>query len=331
MCGIGNWGKNHARHFHDLGALKGLCDSNRETLKSLAEVYHEVRITPDFSEILADSSIDAVVLAVPTFDHHAFAKSALLSGKHVFVEKPMAIRASEAEELCVIARRKKLKLMVGHLLLYHPAILKMKEIIRSRELGEIYYLYTQRLNLGQVRRDENAMWSLAPHDISVLLELFGSRPANVSATGHSYIQRTRGIEDVIFMNFRFRDGRSAHIHLSWLDPHKIRRITLVGSKKMVVFDDMEQSDKLKVYDKGVDHAKSRTLSALIQAMVLRVGNVHAPFLENIEPLKLECMHFIDCIEKDRKPRSDGENGLEVVRILEAATASLRKGGKSVTL
>jgi len=331
VCGAGYWGKNLVKHFRELGALRGICDKRPAVIKSFSSLYPDVKITPSYAKILKDRSINAVAIAVPTPHHYEFAKKALLAGKHVFVEKPIALKLKHARELCRLARKRKLKLMVGHLLLYHPAVQKLKEIIRSKELGDIYYLYTQRLNLGQVRRDENALWSLAPHDISVLLELFTRRPVSVSAYGYSYIQKARGIEDVIFMNFKFSDGKAANIHLSWLDPHKVRRITLVGSKKMVVFDDMEQTDKVKIFDKGVENSKGRQNSPLVSSMVLRVGEVHVPYLENIEPLKAECLHFIQCVEKNEEPHSNGESGLEVLKILHAASVSLKSGGKSVRL
>lgn len=330
LCGIGYWGKNLARHFHQLGVLGAICDKRPEALAPLAEVYKNVPLTSSYRDLLSNPAVDAIAVAVPTPDHFKFAKEALLAGKHVFVEKPIALKVRDARELCRIAKQKKRKLMVGHLLLYHPAVLKLREIIQSKELGEIYYLYTQRLNLGQVRKDENAMWSLAPHDISVLLYLFGKRPSTVSVHGHSYIQKSRGIEDVIFMNFSFADGKSAHIHLSWLDPHKVRRITLVGSEKMVVFDDMAPEEKVKIFDKGVDHKKS-SLSSLVSSFSLREGGVHAPNIDNIEPLKAECRHFIECLEKNREPRSNGENGLEVLQVLDAASRSLKAGGKAIRL
>lgn len=331
VCGAGSWGKNLVKHFHELGVLKGISDKRTEVLQALSKLYPGVFSTPSYAEILKDPSIDSVAIAVSTPEHYSFAKKALLAGKNVFVEKPIALEVRHARELCRIARRKKLKLMVGHLLLYHPAIVKLKELIQNKELGEIYYLYTQRLNLGQVRKDENAMWSLAPHDISVLLELFPKKPISVSAHGQSYIQKKRGLEDVIFMNFKFPDGKAAHIHLSWLDPHKVRRITLVGSRKMVVFDDMVQTDKLRVFDKGVDAAGKKAGSPLVSSMALRLGEMHAPYLENVEPLKVECLHFIECVEKNKEPHSNGENGLEVLKILQAATQSLKAGGKSVLL
>ncbi len=331
VCGAGYWGKNLVRHFRELGVLGALCDSNPATLKNYAALYPDFKVTTSFSDILKDSSITAVAIAVPTPQHYEYAKRALLAGKHVFVEKPIALKVAHARELCRLAKKMKRRLMVGHLLLYHPAVLKLKEIIRTKELGEIYYLYTQRLNLGQIRKDENALWSLAPHDISVILELFPKKPVSVSAYGDSYIQTSKGIEDVIFMNFKFADRKAAHIHLSWLDPHKVRRITLVGSKKMVVFDDMEQTDKIKIFDKGVDVSSAKADSRLASAMVLRVGEVHAPFVDNIEPLRAECLHFIECIEKNKEPHSNGENGLAVLEILQAASKSLRSGGKSVRL
>ncbi len=331
VCGAGYWGKNLVRHFHELGVLKGLCDKNPETLKEYSRLYPDFKITDSFEEILGDPSFVAIAIAVPTRHHYEFAKKALLAGKHVFVEKPIALEVAHARELCSIARKKKLKLMVGHLLLYHPAVRKLKEIIHTKELGEVYYLYTQRLNLGQVRKDENALWSLAPHDVSVILELFPKKPISVSAYGYSYIQTQKGIEDVIFMNFKFADGKAAHIHLSWLDPHKVRRITLVGSKKMVVFDDMQQTDKIKIFDKGVEHSSVEEDSRLASSMVLRVGEVHVPYISNIEPLRAECLHFIECIEKNKEPRSNGKNGLEVLKILHAASRSLTLGGKNVRL
>lgn len=331
VCGLGNWGKNHARHFHELGALGGICDARPEVLKQYASVYRDAVMYGSFDQALKDDAVHALVLAVPTPQHYAFARRALEAGKHVFVEKPLALSVREAEHLCRIADKKHVRLMVGHLLLYHPALLKLKEVIDAGELGDLFYLYTQRLNLGQVRKDENAMWSLAPHDISVLLHLFGPKPKSVSAHGSSYIQRARGIEDVIFMNVTYADGRSAHIHLSWLDPHKVRKITLVGSEKMVVFDDMEQVDKLRMYDKGVDVPKSMNDSKLASSMILRVGEVRTLFVPNVEPLKAECHHFLECIEKGLTPRSDGWNGVAVLRILEAATRSLKSGGRNIRL
>ncbi len=328
VCGAGYWGKNLVRHFRELGALKGLCDRRPELLSSFSSLYPDVRVTSSYDEILNDSSIDAVAVAVPSPSHYEFAKKALEAGKHVFVEKPIALDVRHAEDLCRLAKKKRLRLMVGHLLLYHPAVRKLKEILHSGELGETYYMYTQRLNLGQVRKDENALWSLAPHDISVILELFPKPPVSVSAHGFSYIQKARGIEDVIFMDFKFKDDKAAHIHLSWLDPHKVRRMTVVGSRKMVVFDDMEHTDKLKIFDKGVDLNGANEMAS---SMVLRVGEVHAPYVENVEPLRAECLHFLECVEKNMKPHSDGENGLAVLRILQAASKSLKADGRTVRL
>lgn len=330
VCGAGFWGKNHIKHFRNLGVLEAICDARHEALESFRKTDPTIRTTRRFEDILKDDKINGVVIALPTPLHYEFAKKALLAHKHVFVEKPITLKLRHAEDLCRIAVQVKKRLMVGHLLLYHPAVAMLKELVKSKELGEVYYLYAQRLNLGQVRKDENALWSLAPHDISVILELFG-KPKFVQAQGSSYIQRHKGIEDVIFMHFRFQDGRTAHLHLSWLDPHKVRRITLVGSKKMVVFDDMEPANKIKIYDRGVDHKKSSDADPLTSSMALRFGEINMPIIETVEPLLRECQHFLNCVKKDSQPHSDGHNGLEVIRIMQAATLSIGRGGRSVRL
>ncbi len=331
VCGAGYWGRNHVRQFRELGALKAVCDKRPEVLKYFSSAYPDVKACASYPDLLRDSSIRSIVLAVPTPEHYRMAKQALLAGKHVFVEKPLALKVEHARELCRLAKTKRLKLMVGHLLLYHPAVCKLKEMVENNELGDLYYLYTQRLNLGQIRKDENVLWSLAPHDISVLIELFAESPVSVSASGQCFIQKKKKIEDVVFIELRFKRNRSAYLHLSWLDPHKVRRITLVGSKKMVVFDDMETTDKIKIYDRGVDESANITASSLVSSMVLRLGDVHIPHLQNIEPLKAECRHFLDCLQKDIEPRSNGENGLKVLEIMNAASVSLRSGGRKIRL
>jgi predicted dehydrogenase len=213
--------------------------------------------------------------------------------------------------------------MVGHLLLYHPAVARLKRLVEEGELGGIYYMYTQRLNLGVVRASENAWWSLAPHDISVINHLFGASPVRVSAQGQCYLQKD--IEDVVFATLYFADGRMAQVHTSWLDPHKMRRMTIVGSSKMVTFDDMEASEKLKIYDKGASH--DRPVNSYADVITLREGDIHIPYISNAEPLKLECQHFIDCVTSGKRPLSDGRNGLEVVRVLEAGQRSIKSGGR----
>ncbi len=327
VCGAGYWGKNHIKHFHALGVLKAICESNEKELAHLKALYPDVLPYSSFTELLKNPDIDAVSIAVPTPKHFLTAKEALLAKKHVFVEKPITLKASQALTLLKLAKKQKKKLMVGHLLLYHPAIQAMRDLIRSKTLGKVLYMYTQRLNLGQIRRDENAMWSLAPHDISILLDLFKSKPISVSARGHSYIQTKRGIEDVIFMHFTFADGVAAHIHLSWLDPHKVRKITLVGSKKMVVFDDMESVEKVRLFDKGADYSDDGSMPS--GPIPIRVGEASIVPIDKTEPLHAECAHFIDCIQNNKKPLSDGENGYAVLQLLEASNKSLKSNGKIV--
>jgi len=251
----------------------------------------------------------------------------LEAGKHTYVEKPLTLSAVEAKDLVDLAAKKNLKLMVGHLLEYHPAVDYMKRVIADGTAGKPLYLYFQRVNLGIVRKDENAWWSLAPHDISVACYLFQAEPVAVSASGHAYLQD--GVEDVVFANLKFGDGRMAHIHVSWLDPHKIRKVTLVGSQKMIVFDDMEASEKIRVYDKGADVKKS--VESYVEAVTLRTGDILIPKIRADEPLKTECQHFVDAVVNDTTPRSDGIDGLRVVRVLEAGSMSLARGGEPVRL
>lgn len=323
VIGAGYWGKNIIRTFHALDSanLKYIADSNSETLKKFS-TYSKTIKTTDFLEILNDEKVDSVVISTPPVTHYEIAKKALLSGKHVLVEKPITIEVEHALELVEISEEKNKKLMVGHLLLYHPCVTFMKKHIINGEIGEIYYLYSQRLNLGKVRSDENALQSFAPHDISVAIFLIEVEPLSVSAYGMSYLQE--GIEDVVFLNLYFPGGKIAHIHVSWLDPHKIRRMTVVGSRKMMVFDDMEPGEKIKVYDKGIEI--SREFGSYGEFLSLRDGNIFLPAVKMREPLMCECEHFIECIRKDITPRSDGRNGLVVTKILDAAQRSLKAGG-----
>lgn len=323
VIGAGYWGKNIIRTFHALESanLKYITDSNSETLKKFS-TYSKIIKTTDFLEILNDEKVDSVVISTPPVTHYEIAKKALLSGKHVLVEKPITIEVEHALELVEISKEKNKKLMVGHLLLYHPCVTFMKKYINNGEIGEIYYLYSQRLNLGKVRSDENALQSFAPHDISVAIFLIEAEPVSVSAYGMSYLQE--GIEDVVFLNLYFPGGKIAHIHVSWLDPHKVRRMTVVGSRKMMVFDDMEPGEKIKVYDKGVEI--SAEFGSYGEFLSLRNGNIYIPAVKMKEPLMCECEHFIECIRKDITPRSDGRNGLVVTKILDAAQRSLKAGG-----
>jgi predicted dehydrogenase len=257
------------------------------------------------------------------------ASAALQSGRHVFVEKPLALTASEGEELCAFAERRGLTLMVGHLLLYHPAVMRAKAIIDAGELGDVLYLYAQRLNLGIVRETENAWWSLAAHDVAVAIHLFGASPISVSATGATYLQRDRGIEDVAFAALRFADGRMAHVQVSWLEPYKRRNLSVVGTRKMLTFDDTAPGEKLRIYDRGELPRPGHATYA--EGVVVRGGDVLSPLLPNREPLLTECEHFVACVADGTPVRSDGRQGLAVVKVLEAGMRSMRGGGAAVEI
>jgi len=261
---------------------------------------------------------------VPT--HYALGKKALEAGKHTFIEKPIALKAADAQDLLATADDYGVKLMVGHLLEYHPAVAKMKELIDSGELGKVFYAYANRLNLGKVRTDENALWSFGPHDISVLNYLTGDEPVEVSARGECYLQDA--VEDVVFGYIKYKSGIVGHLHVSWLDPHKSRKITVVGEKKMVVFDDMESERKITVYDKGATTTRTK-FETYGEFVTLHFGDIHIPKIGNDEPLRLETQHFIDCIVNDETPRSDGHDALNVVKVLDAMEISLREGGRPV--
>jgi len=314
VVGLGGWGKNVARAFSSVrgGELVRLCDEDEARLASQLRLYPQACPAASYSQVLSDDAVDAIVLATPAPLHYPMARQALLAGKHVFVEKPMTLTTADAEDLVRLSDRLGLKLMVGHLLEYHPAVEMIKREIDSGRLGEIHYMYSQRLNLGVVRSSENAFWSLAPHDISVVLYLFGSEPHRVTASGECYLQP--GIEDVVFANLHFPDGRMAQIHVSWLDPNKERRMVVVGSRKMLVFDDMQAAEKIRIYDKGASVHLDDNGAA--QTIGVRHGDIYIPHISSREPLGLEAQHFVDCILDDRTPRSDGRDGLRVVRILE---------------
>jgi predicted dehydrogenase len=329
IIGSGYWGKNLVRTFSELKMvkLKYVADVSKTVLDMISHNYPHVSITDEYSRILQDKEVTAVVIGVPAGLHYEIARDALLAGKHVFVEKPITLQVGHARELVALADEKNLKLMVGHLLLYHPCIAMIKEYIGNGEIGDLYYLYSQRLNLGKVRKDENALLSFAPHDISVAIYLMGIPPVSVSACGKSYLQKE--IEDVVFLTMIFPDDKIANVHVSWLDPHKVRRTTLVGSQKMIVFDDMEPREKIKIYDKGVE--KSGEYSSYGEFLSLRDGNIFLPAVKMAEPLRIECEHFISCIENNTTPLSDGRNGLVVTKVLDAGQRSLKSGGIPITV
>ena len=329
VVGAGNWGRHLVRNFAGLpdAALRYICDRDAKTQHTMAALYPQATVTDDLQQVLADPGVDAVVIAVDVPLHYRLAKAAIEAGKHTYVEKPLTLSSVEAQKLVELADARGVKLMVGHLLEYHPAVTYMKEMVGKGAAGQPLYLYFQRVNLGVVRQTENVWWSLAPHDISVACYIFDAEPVSVAASGQAYLQK--GIEDVVFANLKFADGRMAHIHVSWLDPHKIRKVTLVGSQKMVVFDDMEATEKLRIYDKG---AEVRTnVDNYAEAITLRTGDILIPKIATSEPLRAECQHFLDCIMDDMTPRSDGLDGLRVVKVLEAGTASLLQAGAPVSL
>ena len=325
VVGLGYWGPNLARNFAAIPgcAVTWLCDADQAARDRIGRTLPAARATADLDDLLGDPDLDAIVLATPVPTHADLAVRALEAGKHCFVEKPLAQSVADAERAVAAAQRAGRVLMVGHLLEYHPGVGRLKELTESGELGEeIYYIYGNRLNLGKLRADENALWSLGAHDVSVVLYLADEEPVEVQAHGESYVRP--GVEDVVFCFMRFPSGLTAHLHLSWLDPHKERRFTVVGSQKMATFDDMELERKLTVYDKGFDE-DSRTYGEYIT----RSGDVFSPRIPNVEPLRVECEHFIDAIRSGQPPRSDGASGLRVVRVLEQLQGSLdsRRNGR----
>jgi predicted dehydrogenase len=329
VVGVGGWGKNLARTYYQIPecSLKYICDLDQQKLEQLRLQLPGTMLTTRFEDLLKDSDVQAIAIATTAAAHYPLCKAALQAGKHVFVEKPFVLAVAEAEELIQIAAKEDRILMVGHLLEYHPVINRLKRMIDSKELGDIYYIYTQRVNLGTVRNDENALWNFSPHDISSILYLLGKEPTDVSARGQSYLQS--GIEDVVFLTLNFNGQAMAHIHVSWLDPHKIRKITIVGSKKMAVFDDIESTEKLRVYDKSAE--QNGNYNSFAEYVTLRFGDITIPHLKVEEPLRLECQHFLECIREHNQPVSDGRDGLRVLRVLEAAQKSLRNNGMPVTI
>ena len=329
VIGVGGWGKNLARNYHEIPdcRLKYICDLDPEKLARLSQQLPGTNATSDFEAVLDDHEVQAVVIATPGPTHYALCKRALEHGKDVYVEKPFVLQVEHAEDLIEIARRQQRVLMVGHLLEYHPVINQLRELIQNNELGDIYYIYTQRLNLGTVRRDENALWNFAPHDISAILYLLNREPTDVCARGQSYLQR--GVEDVVFMTLNFADKSMAHVHVSWLDPHKVRKLIIVGSRKMAVFDDVEGTEKLRIYDKGA--AQNADYNSFAEYVSLRFGDVLIPYVKVAEPLRLECQHFLECVRTRQQPRSDGHDGRRVTKVLDAAQRSLRMNGLPVSL
>lgn len=327
VIGYGYWGPNLCRNFLEIEGvrLKRICDSSGENLKKAGERCPGVDLTTSVEEILSDDEIQGVVIAAPAVTHYALSRDAMLAGKHVFVEKPMSLEVRQGRELVDMADESGLVLMVGHLLVHHPAVAYIKGFLESDGVGRIFYIYSQRLNLGRLRHDENCLWSLAPHDISVMLYLLESVPESVVARGASYVQD--GLEDIVFCTLYFPEGRIGNVHVSWLDPHKVRRFTIVGSEKMLVFDDMSPDEKVKVYDKRVYGQKG--MMGYGEELYLHIGDESVVAIEMEEPLKFECRHFRDCLMEGSRPISDGQQGLAVLKVLNAATRSLEGGGVPV--
>jgi len=330
VVGAGYWGPKHVRNFSEMpGARVAMvADLSEARLTTIRAQYPDVRTTTDFCELLQDPSIDAVVVVTPVSTHARLAGEALRAGKHVLVEKPLAASSAECEELIRLAAERGLVLMVGHTFLYNPAVLMLRDLVVTGELGEVYYAYAQRLNLGLFQRDINVMWDLAPHDLSILMFVLGMDPCAIAARARSHVRV--GIEDIAYMDVAFPNGAGAAVHVSWLDPNKVRRMTLVGSKKMVVFDDVEALEKIRLYDKGIDIPPRVDGFGEVQ-LSYRYGNISIPPVAGHEPLRLECEHFLECIRTGARPRTDGMQGLKVVQALEMAGVSLAQGGVMIPL
>jgi predicted dehydrogenase len=326
VAGLGYWGPNLARNFDRLAEteLHAICDASDAARERWSQQFPTARAYADFDELLADDELDAAVIATPVPLHADMAIRALEAGKHCFVEKPLAQSIADAERVVAAAEEAGRILMVGHLLEYHPGVRKLKEIASSGQLGEIRYIYGNRLNLGKLRPDENALWSLGAHDVSVLLFLADEEPSELHAFGESYMNQP--VEDVVFCYLRFPSGLMAHLHLSWLDPHKERRFTIVGSEKMATFDDMELEMKLVIYDKGFDQDYSS-----YGEYIARSGDIWSPRVANDEPLRIECRHFAECVRDARTPISDGRSGLRVVRVLEGLQQSLERSARAAAV
>ncbi|MFL5242682.1 MAG: Gfo/Idh/MocA family protein [Gemmataceae bacterium] len=329
IVGAGNWGSNWVRTLAALPEvdLRWCCDLNAKSLDRVRRQFPQVKTTSDLNDLLDDKELEGLVIATIAPTHLEIAGKALQAGKHVMVEKPMTLVTEDSVKLVHLARLHGRILMVGHLLEYHPAILYIKAMIDSGELGEIYYLYSQRLNLGTVRSDENAWWSLAPHDISVACRLLNGWPVSVQCRGQNVLQPD--IADVVFAALEFPQGHIAHMHVSWLDPHKTRKLTVVGSKKMVVFDDTLAAYKVTVYDKGFQ--VKQKIDSYADWISLRQGDIVIPKIDTAEPLQREAKHFAECIRKQSQPVSDGQSGLQVVAVLEHGQRSLDRQGEVVAI
>jgi predicted dehydrogenase len=327
LIGYGYWGPNLARNFHQLpdSQLIAVADTDTKRLDEPTRLYH-ARTPADYRDLLADPTLDAIAISTPARTHFEIARDTLAHGKHVLVEKPLAMSSAEARELIALAEQQQRVLMVGHTFEYNPAVWKIRELVESRAIGDVYYIYANRVNLGRVQRDINALWSIAPHDISILLYVLDTMPLEVGARGATYL--SKNIEDVVFVTLTFPNKVLAHVHASWLDPSKVRQMTIVGSEKMIVYDDVDAEAKLRIYDKGVyrrgaDYGEFQ--------LKIHSGDIFIPKIDLSEPLRNECAHFVECVRAGKCPRTDGENGWRVVRVLEVAQESLGKNGATVPI
>ena len=327
VIGAGAWGKNHVRTVATLAdaELAAVCDADPKTRERLTRQYPAAHITGEVADLVG--RVDAVVIASPAATHARVALQCVEAGKPCLVEKPFALSTADADAVARAAAARDVPVLAGHLLVFHPAVERLRTLVQGGDLGRIYYLYGLRVNLGQVRADENALWSFGPHDVSVALYLLGEAPVRVAAHGKSYLQPK--VEDVVFLTMEFGSGVLAHVQLSWLDPHKERKLTVVGATKMVVFDDMEAREKLRIYDKGVERPPE--YASYGEALSIREGDIFIPKIPNVEPLAAELGHFVRVARRTEPPRAAAADGVAVVKVLDAATRSLHAGGAPIAL
>lgn len=330
VVGCGYWGPNLIRNFRSLPdcKLETMCDLNEKRLTHLRSLYPEVKAETNYQQMLSGAGLDAVVIATSVRFHHSMARASLLAGKHTFIEKPMAASSAECEELIELAKSRGLVLMIGHTFLYSPVVRKLKQLVDDGDIGEIRYICARRLNLGLYQKDINVAWDLAPHDISIILHIMEDAPLSVNCRGAAHV--TPGIEDVTSMCLNFHKNRTAIIHNSWLDPRKVREMTIVGTNRMIVYDDIAQQEKIRVFDARVERPPHYDTFAEFQ-YAYHYGDIYIPYVKQEEPLKIECQHFLDCIRDGKTPISNGGQGLEMVKILEASSQSLKAGGGAVEL
>ena len=325
--GCGYWGPNLIRNFnnHPDVELVTICDLDEGRREHMSQLYPHAKVTAELDDVINDQSVEAVVVATPVSTHFALGMAVLESGKHLFIEKPMAASAEECRQLEEAAKARQLQVMVGHTFLFVPAVRMIRDLIAQGELGDIYYVNIQRVNLGIFQKDVNVVWDLVPHDVAMLNYLFDSTPTRVSATGQCFVQREKDLEDVAFVTLEYPGGQVAHLHVSWLDPNKIREATFVGSKKMIVYDDVAMTDKVRIYDKGVDVMPHYDGFGEFH-LAYRHGDILIPKIDQVEPLKVETSHFVNCGAGNETPLSNGALGLQVVEVLEKACISIKQGG-----